>query len=77
MKLVTSVNFVNVYKTVFLAKLLVSKNGREVLFNTVFFRFSPEISPNKAENADFNELFGLIPFSKTDVVLDYLPESSY
>ena len=44
---------------------------------TVFFRFSPGISPKKAENADFNGLFGLIPFLKTEVVLDHLPESGY
>ena len=42
---------------------------------TVLFRFSPEISPKKAKNADFNDFFGLIPFLKTDAVLDHLPES--
>ena len=43
---------------------------------TVLFRFSPEISPKKAKNTDLNGFFGLlIPFLKTDAVLDDLTES--
>ena len=61
--LVMSVNFVNFHKAVFLAK-----HGNEYCAITVLFRFSPEISPKKAKNADFNYFFGLIPFLETDVV---------
>ena len=38
---------------------------------TVFFTFSSEISPKNTENAVFNWLFGLIPFLKTDTVLNH------
>ena len=63
------------HKTIFLAKLLVSQHGNEVCAITVLFRFSPEISPKKTKNARFNCFFGLIPFLKTDAVLDHLPET--
>ena len=42
---------------------------------TVSFRVSPEISPKKTKSARFKVFFGLIPFLKTDAVLDHLPES--
>ena len=58
-KLVTSANFVNFDKTVFLAKLLVLQHRTEAKYCaiTVLFRLSPEISPKKAKNAGFNRVF--------------------
>ena len=49
--------------------------GAKSCANTVLFRISSQISPKKAKNADCNDFFGLIPFLKTDAVLNHLPES--
>ena len=57
-KLLTNANFVNFFKKVFLAKLLVSYHGREVLCNFCFIQISAEKSPDKAKTANFDGLFG-------------------
>ena len=72
------------------AKLVTSVNLRQFSWQNVWFyskegkycavtvssRFSPEMSRKKTKNARFNIFFfGLIPFLKTDAVVDHLPEN--
>ena len=74
-KLVTIANFVNFHKTVFLAKLGFMTWKRSIVQLLFYSDYHGKYHQRRPKMQVLMVFFGLIPFLKSDAVLDHLPES--